>query len=318
MTALRTVRVHLFVAGALALAAIVGLPPRSAGAQRNRGFFSSEYRSRIDTAVAFDKDGTVTLIAGSGDIIVNASNNGQVHVLATSDDDNLRFDASRSNLTLEVGGGRRGGDSRFEVSVPQGVRVVARSVSGDITIRGTHGEVEVHAINGDAEIEDVGSRLTVASISGGVTASNVAGDVEIATTSGDVKLENVRGDADITSVSGDVELRGITAKSARVKTTSGDVIYDGLIDPAGRYDLTTHSGDIRLHVQRDASAQLSVSTWNGGIDSEFPITLQPGEHGIGSAHTKRFTFAIGGGAARITAETFSGDITVSANGKGAR
>ena len=44
---------------------------------------------------------------------------------------------------------------------------------------------------------------------------------------------------------------------------------------------------------------------------EFPITLKPGEHGIGSPNAKRFTFEIGGGAARITAETFSGDITIS-------
>ena len=93
--------------------------------------------------------------------------------------------------------------------------------------------------------------------------------------------------------------------------------FDGVIDPAGRYELGTHSGDVRLHIQRDASAQLTVSTWNGAIDSQFPITLKPGEHGIGAATAKRITFDIGGGAARITAETFSGDITITSNGRGA-
>lgn len=316
MISFRTIRAHLFVAGALVLAA---LPAHVAGAQRTRGIFSSDYRSRIDTTFAFDKGGTVTLVATSGDIAVTASTNDQVHVHAESEEDNLRLDASRSNMMLEVSGMRHGGgDTRFEVAVPQGVRVVARSQSGDVTIRGTHGEVEVHSMNGDVTVEDVGSRLTVASLSGSITAGNVAGNVEVATTSGDVTFTNLRGDADIASVSGDIELRGVTARTARVKTTSGDVVYDGLIDPSGRYDLYTHSGDIRLHVQRDASAQLSVSTWSGGIDSEFPITLKPGEHNIGSAQSKRFTFDIGGGAARISAETFSGDITVSANGKGAR
>src|SRR6185437_1436881 len=125
-------------------------------------------------------------------------------------------------------------------------------------------------------------------------------------------------DADVSSVSGDLDLRGMTAKVVRAKTTSGDVTYDGTVDPAGRYELTSHSGDLRLHIPRTTSAQLSVSTWNGDIDSEFPITLEPGEHGIGSAMAKHFTFAIGGGAARISADTFSGDVTISSNGRGAR
>jgi hypothetical protein len=50
---------------------------------------------------------------------------------------------------------------------------------------------------------------------------------------------------------------------------------------------------------------------SGEINSDFPITLQPGQHGIGSWNAKRFTFNIGAGAARISAETFSGDVTVS-------
>jgi hypothetical protein len=53
------------------------------------------------------------------------------------------------------------------------------------------------------------------------------------------------------------------------------------------------------------------------VNSDFPITLKPGEHGIGTSNAKHFTFAIGGGAARINAETFSGDITISSNGRGA-
>ena len=93
--------------------------------------------------------------------------------------------------------------------------------------------------------------------------------------------------------------------------------FDGLVDSNGRYEMSSHSGDIRLRVQRDARAQLSVATWNGAIDSQFPITLKPGQQRIGTLNAKRFTFEIGSGAARIIAETFSGDITISSNGRGA-
>jgi len=303
------------VATALALLAIAS--SRDAQAQRSRARLGSDYPSRIDTTFTFDKTGTINVVVGSGDIVVTGWSRDQIHIRAVSENNNIRLDASSSRMTLEVTGGSRGSDTRFEVSVPYGVHVAARAMSGDIAVRGTRGEVEAHAQSGDIEVEDVTSRLDVNTLSGGIEAHNVSGDVEIGTTSGDVKIVDLRGNVEIGTVSGDVELRGVTAKQVRAKTTSGDVTFDGLIDPAGRYELATHSGDVRLHVQRDASAQLTVETWNGGVTSEFPITLKPGEHGIGSGNAKRFTFAIGGGAARISAETFSGDITVSSNGHGA-
>jgi DUF4097 and DUF4098 domain-containing protein YvlB len=300
-----------------AAALLTGLSSHEAGAQRTRGSFGSDLRSSIDTTIAFDRNGTVTLIAPTGDIVVTGSTNGQLHVRASGDNENIRFEASASRMTLEVGGSHRGGDTKFEVSVPQGVRVLARAQSGDISIRGTRGEVEANSYSGDIVVEDVTSRLTVNSLSGSITAANIVGDLEVVSTSGDVKINDLRGIADVTTVSGDIDLRGLTSKEVRAKTTSGDVTFDGLVDPQGRYEFGAHSGDIRLHVQRDASAQLSVSTWNGGIDSQFPITLKPGAHGIGAATSKRFTFDIGAGSARISAETFSGDITVSSNGHGA-
>ncbi len=298
---------------AIALAFVGMLPLASAAQQRSR---RPDYASRVDTTFSFDKNGSVTLSVGNGDIVVTGWSRDQVHVRATSEDDNIRMDASSSRITLDVSG-RRSSDTRFEVSIPYGVRVTANSRSGDISIRGTRGPVEAHAQNGDLEIDDVTSRLDVSTFSGDLVASNITGDAKVGTISGSVRLTDMRGGVEVNTVSGDIDLRGVTARSVRAKTTSGDVTFDGLIDPSGRYELITHSGDVRLHVQRDASAQLTVSTWSGGINSQFPITLKPGEHGIGAASTKRFTFDIGGGAARITADTFSGDITITSNGRGA-
>jgi DUF4097 and DUF4098 domain-containing protein YvlB len=288
----------------------------AAAQQRGRVTYRSrDYRSRIDTTIAFDKNGTVTVNAGSGDVIITGSTANTLHVRANSDDDDIRFDATRASVELSTA--RRGSDTKFEITVPIGTRVVAKSQTGDISVRGTHGDVNVTAQSGDIVIDDVNGRLDVRSFSGEVTASNISGGVDINTLSGDLKLTDVRGDIEVANTSGDITLRGVTSKLVRAKTTSGDVTYDGVIDGSGRYEFTSHSGDVRLHVPRDASAQLTVSTWSGEIESDFPITLKPGDHAIGSSTSKRFTFAIGGASARISAETFSGDVTVSANGRGA-
>ena len=294
-----------------AAALLLGLTVHAADAQRVRRI-GRDGRGRVDTTFTFDKSGSVTVIVPNGDIVINGTSGNQLHVRGRDDED-VRLDVSSSRVMVQTSNGSDG----VELSVPQGVRVIAQSRSGDVTIRGTHGEVEAHATNGDVVIDDVVGQLDVGSLSGDITVSNVAGDGKIETTGGDVKLSNVRGSVDASTVSGDIQLRGVTSKDVRARTTSGDVTFDGFIDAAGRYEFSTHSGDVGLHIQRDASAQLTVSTWNGGIDSEFPIILRPGVHGIGSANSKHFTFEIGGGAARVSAETFSGDITISANGHGA-
>jgi DUF4097 and DUF4098 domain-containing protein YvlB len=291
---------------------------RDAGAQQRRKNRGDSMR--VDTTLAFARNGTVTVTATSGDIVVTGWSRDQVHVQGESEGGDIRVESSGSGsrMTVDVGAGRnRGGDSRFEISVPFGARVIARSHSGDVSVHGTRGQVEASTQSGDIDVDDVTTRLSVNTFSGAVTAGSITGDAVIESISGDVRVSDLRGDVDVSTVSGGIEMRGMTSKVVRAKTTSGDVTYDGLIDAAGKYDMTAHSGDIRLHVQRDASAQISVSTWSGEIDSDFPMTLKPGEHGIGSQKAKRFTFSIGGGAARITADTFNGDIKISSNGRGA-
>ena len=298
--------------------ALVGLLPlaASAGAQNSRFRLRSDHAT-LDTTVAFNSRGTVVLTAGQGDIHVTGSSNNQLRVHATSDGDNIRFDASSARATLEISSSRGSSDSRFDVTVPFGTRVEVRTSTGDISVRGTRGEVDAHSMSGDMRVEDVVGHLDVNSISGGIEASTIVGDASFSMVSGDVKVSDMKGDLEAETVSGDITLDYVTAKAVRVRTTSGDVRFGGAIDPAGRYEFTAHSGDIGVDIPKDASAQLSIKTWSGGLESDFPITLKPGDHSVG-AGTKSFTFSIGHGDARISAETFSGDITIRSSGRGAR
>jgi DUF4097 and DUF4098 domain-containing protein YvlB len=288
----------------------------SLGAQdRERRAGDRGYRSSVDTTFAFDQRGTVALGLGGGDIVVTAWSRDQIRIRATSERDNIRLDATSTRVTLEIAGSYRSrGDTRFEVSVPSGVRVVARAQSGDIAVTGVKGDVEARTQSGSVTVDDVGQRLDLVTLSGDVRARNLGGDVQIKTMSGDVEVTGLKGDFEAESVSGSIEIRNAGGRYVRAHTTSGDVGYDGTIDGSGRYELATHSGDVRLAIPANSGAQLSISTWSGTIESDFPITLKPGEHGIGMGQAKRFTFEIGNGAARVTAETFSGDITISSRG----
>lgn len=304
--------------GAAMLLALPLLFPRQADAQRSHRDREDQRSRTVDTTVAFDPSGIVSVSIPDGEIVVTGWNRDAVRVHASSDDGVLRFAASSRRITVEPDGFRRGSDCIVEISVPIGTRVAARAISGDIAVRGSRGEVEATAQSGDITLEDVAGRIDVNTFSGSIAASGVAGDVEIRSLSGDVTLVSVGGDIEIETVSGDIEIGGARAKLVRARSTSGDLRYAGTIDPQGRYELASHSGDVRLTVPDDAGAQISISTWSGTVESAFPMTLKPGEHGIGSASAKRFTFDVGSGRSRVTLESFSGDITIDASGTSTR
>jgi DUF4097 and DUF4098 domain-containing protein YvlB len=87
---------------------------------------------------------------------------------------------------------------------------------------------------------------------------------------------------------------------------SGDIIYTGTIEPAGRYNFEAHSGTIRLNIPRATGAQFSVETFSGDLSTDFPVTVPPRS----GRHEGRVEFTIGDGRARVTAQTFSGRIII--------
>jgi DUF4097 and DUF4098 domain-containing protein YvlB len=264
----------------------------------------------LDTTVTFDARGSVSVICTGGAVIVTASDRNEIKVRARTENGAIRFASNGSRATLEPESGRGCSDGHFEISVPVGAKVMATTWSGSVSVRGVHGDVDAHAQSGDIQIRDAGGRLDVESLSGDVTVTGVKGETRINTVSGGVDLTGGRGDMEIESVSGDIDLRDVVAKQIRTHTTSGDVSFAGQILDAGRYEFNTHSGEIVLVLPSDIGADLSVSTFSGGIESDFPITLRAGEHGIGSSQAKRLNFSVGHGTSRISAETFSGDITL--------
>ena len=264
----------------------------------------------LDTTVTFDAHGVVNVTCPGGAVVVTGSSRNEIKVRARTESGAIRFTSNGARATIEPSTGRGCGDGHFDVTVPVGTRVVATTWSGSVSVHGVRGALEAHSQSGDVDIRDAGNRLDVESLSGDVTISSVTGESNIRTVSGSVTLSGARGDVEIETVSGDLDLRDIIARQIRAHTTNGEINFAGQILDAGRYEFNTHSGEITLNLPADLGAEFTVSTFNGGIESDFPITLKPGQHGIGAAQARRLSFSFGKGTARISAETFSGDITL--------
>jgi DUF4097 and DUF4098 domain-containing protein YvlB len=297
---------------ALAALSVALAVPVTGSAQSNRNRERDDFQdgqSRLDTTFAFNKTGSVDLTELSGDVVVNAWERNEARVRAYAEHGRIRSSLSPSRLSLEVDPvSGRTGDSKLEVWVPVGARVVARSTSGDVTVKGTKAEVDARSTSGDVVVADATDHITIESVSGDVHGSQLNGDVRSESVSGTVEIRDSSGPVRAETTSGDVSLLGMTSRNVFATTVSGEVEYDGTVDKDGRYEFHSHSGDIRLGIPESTGAQFSVETFSGSLDSEFPITLQPGQRSTG--RPRRFEFTLGSGTARITAESFSGDIVL--------
>ncbi len=109
-----------------------------------------------------------------------------------------------------------------------------------------------------------------------VTVSNEA-DLVIQTNSGDINVTGVNGQVNLNSDSGTIILSQVSlAGNSSVSTNSGDIRFDGGIDPNGSYQFQSGSGSVDVTLPPDTSFHAAVTTKSGSFNSDFPeVNSQP-------------------------------------------
>ena len=201
----------------------------------------------------------------------------------------------------------------YTVSAPAGTRLTVASVSGSVTVDGIKGDLSANSVSGTVRIANAGRVSTARSVSGSVeiTDTQMDGGIEIQSVSGDVLLRKVNARRiEAGSVSGRVLVQDVQAERLEGHSVSGNVEYSGTLVKSGRYELTSHSGDVRLSVGSGTGFELEASSFSGSVRSELPLKTgdrdpddAPGRH-----RTLRGMF--GDGSAVVNLTTFSGSIVV--------
>jgi len=229
-------------------------------------------QERTDTTLTLDRTTTVEVSGGSHDVTVSVGADRTLRVRGGAD---TRLSVRGAGRTVVVRPAERRGGGAVTLEVPRGTTVLARTQSGDVTVRGTGADVEVVTLSGDVRVEE-GERVRVESVSGDVTVRGARDGARLEATSGDVRVEGVDGDLEVSLTSGSLTARGVASRRVSVKTVSGDVDWAGALVPDGRYDFGAHSGDLRLALPRDAAAALDVRTFSGALDTgPLALTLVP-------------------------------------------
>jgi DUF4097 and DUF4098 domain-containing protein YvlB len=232
-------------------------------------------------------------------------------------DSKLDISGDASHLSLKVQGTKNGWNGN------------GPSTDSDLVLRVPHtAALDVGVVSADAKVNGAaGKTLEVASVSGSVTVNSGAPDVDVNSVSGDVMFDGAANTsmtrAHLQTVSGNINAKGLSGR-VKVETVSGDMVVDagqiqdleaGTVSgdanltltpaPHASIKLESMSGDLRLHLPSTLSAHIEASTFSGGIDSDFG-KVQEKEMGPGSSLDAQ----AGAGDAKISAQSFSGDIQV--------
>ncbi|HEY0305224.1 MAG TPA: DUF4097 family beta strand repeat-containing protein [Longimicrobiales bacterium] len=229
----------------------------------------------------------------------------------------------------------------WKKAVPAGRAIEIKGINGDVSATAASGgEVEVVARKSANRSDPASVRIEVVEHSGGVTicamypnrnseraneclpgargrSDNHNNDVEVdfevrvprgvlftgKTVNGSVRATGMTADVKASTVNGSVRVS--TTGLAEAETVNGSItVRMGRTDWSETLAFETVNGGITLELPDNLNADVSASTVNGSLSSDWPMTVR------GRWSNRRMNGKIGAGGRELTLETVNGDIEI--------
>lgn len=263
-------------------------------------------QQQTDTTFAVRAGSRIEVETFGGSITVRSWNRNDVRVQAEHGRrDIIDIDARGSAVRIEAEGHMGvAKDVRFMLTVPRSSHIDASGVQTDIDVEGVTGDVDAETVQGQIRVIG-GARLKLESVEGDVVISGARGRVEASTVNRGIRVNDVVGDLDLETVNGPIVVQKVQSSSVDVSTVNGRIVYDGTLRDGGDYALATHNGAIWVVVPNGTNAAVSISTFNGELDTTFEIPRFES-----NARRRSYNFVLGTGKAQLDLETFGGDINL--------
>lgn len=241
-----------------------------------------------------------------GSITVSAWSENRIRISAAASGDAFRIEGGSITIQVNTSAGRYGGpgDAELTIQVPAWMELELSGNEVDISARGMRSAVQASTVDGTIVIDGAEGSVEANSVEGDVTISNVKGRVQLNTVEGMVTLTNISGEAvEAETVDGDIEMTSVTTPNISANTVDGDIDWSGTLAPTGSYRFSTHDGDLMLRINGEPDATVSVDTFDGSLDSDWPVTLT-------GSQRRRMSFTLGAGRARLELSSFDGQISL--------
>jgi hypothetical protein len=194
----------------------------------------------------------------------------------------------------------------YVITAPAETTVRTHTGSGDQTLEGLKGRIELESGSGDLRLSRLTGEMRLRTGSGNIRAEQLAGSIFGRAGSGDLEIEETGpGDADIETGSGNIHLKGL-AGGLRASAGSGDITIAGT--PKESWRVQTGSGNVRLRLPSEAAFDVDLSTNSGNATIDHPVTTTL----VGKVQEghKAVTGKVHGGGPLLVVRTGSGDVHV--------
>lgn len=237
----------------------------------------------------------------NGQLTLHSWNQAQVRILTTRSslavETHFEQTANRIHVHTHV----------LQTSAPVSDRTVDYEIWAPPDIR-----LQLYLESGTLRVENFTNDVTIETVAADVRLRNLSGHTTIQTLNGSVVVERCSGRLEATSISGSLYFSQAQSRRTVAHTTSGDIIYEGDLQPGGSYEFISHEGLIDLRLPATASFELNAHSVEGEVTvaDDFPFKTRghgrpprpsTGSSLLGTVHT---------GAAMIRATSFSGTIRV--------
>jgi len=194
----------------------------------------------------------------------------------------------------------------YEITVPEQTTVRTHSGSGDQTVEGVRGNVDLESGSGDMKFDRLTGEMRFQTGSGNIRGRQVSGPIRAKAGSGDIDIEQTgAGDVEARTGSGNITINGING-GFHAEAGSGDIHGHGT--PKSMWSVRTGSGNVNLQVPSDLAFDVDVSSSSGTVNMGHPVTTTI--QGRVQESRKSVVGKVRGGGPMISVHTGSGDIQV--------
>jgi DUF4097 and DUF4098 domain-containing protein YvlB len=231
---------------------------------------------------------------------------GRAEVRAVHPPEHFTRGGQRSNVSVSVA---------YNITAPEGTRISVKSLSGSIKVTGIKGELTLESMSGNVGVFGAARLASARSMSGTVEIGDLRSEtpLELRSMSGDIIVRESRVPRlELNTVSGTMVIDRVEAERIEAQSLSGDLEFAAPLARGGRYELGSHSGDVRITIVGDSGFELDANSFSGRIQSELELK----ERGTGvrnagrGGRTRRLRGIHGDGAALLDITTFSGSVTI--------
>jgi DUF4097 and DUF4098 domain-containing protein YvlB len=291
------------------------LLPAAVALMASASLWGSDAPGTFERVVAASARGVVEISNTSGTIDVTGSDRPEVSVKAElgSEVEQVEVTSSGDHTVVRVvprhGGGFYfgHGETHLRVQVPKDSELDVSAVSANVRSVGVLGTQRLKSVSGDVTAEIGPADIEAKSVSGSVKlrGKGQPAKLHVSTVSGDLELKHAAGDLEATTVSGGVTADLDSARSVRLRSTSGDITFEGRLLRGADFDAQSVSGDLKVRAASEDGFEFEAASLTGDISDCFNVAPERSStHGPGH----KLNGTRGGGGGHVRLKSMSGEI----------